>query len=479
MVQPSVKNKENSVCHQRQVDKASHSTYHNPPPRYNNQRSSRVAYQVAPHPRLASIAMLCTGTPSVNNGSHRTEHAKSTTPDHAQPLYQNLVPGPRSNLGALFPKSKLQAETTLQAPRATQRWSLRLSTYNYEIHYLKGSQQYEADLLSRNLFVGFVSADIIKQHQPTASPFNIDTKGLHTITRKGVIKIIIPETLQHTLMNKVHQEYNHPDISQMTRIITTQYYWKGISKSIEKFVKSCRTCQIIKRPKDTIAGFSKYGHSKTYLHVIVDHLTRYAWTFPSKSTSTLTAPAFTSEKFRKFLITQVDRILQRLPDLTTFIADRMTKTKNDTTKKIQPPETFDFSTPNEWPKWRKRFDGYLVVSGMKKKEEADKIDLFMYLMGDRADDIFRTFKFEKEEEATKIDSVLKAFDRHFCVRKNIIYERAKINSRIQEDLEPVDEFITSLYKLADSCEFEGLHEQLIRVRIVVGVRDKALSERMQ
>ncbi|UYV69327.1 K02A2.6-like, partial [Cordylochernes scorpioides] len=146
---------------------------------------------------------------------------------------------------------------------------------------------------------------------------------------------------------------------------------------------------------------------------------------------------------------------------------------------IQPPETFDFSTPNEWPKWRKRFERYLVVSGMKKKVEADKIDLFMYLMGDRADDIFRTFKFEKEEEATKIDSVLKAFDSHFCVRKNIIYERAKFNSRIQEDREPVDEFITSLYKLADSCEFEGLHEQLIRDRIVVGVRDKALSERMQ
>ncbi|UYV83269.1 K02A2.6-like [Cordylochernes scorpioides] len=79
----------------------------------------------------------------------------------------------------------------------------------------------------------------------------------------------------------------------------------------------------------------------------------------------------------------------------------------------------------------------------------------------------------------KIDSVLKAFDSHFCVRKNIIYECAKFNSRIQEDREPVDEFITSLYKLADSCEFEGLHEQLIRDRIVVGVRDKALSERMQ
>ncbi|UYV62990.1 TRA2B [Cordylochernes scorpioides] len=175
----------------------------------------------------------------------------------------------------MFPKSKLQAKTTLQAPRATKRrftvppllrrihsrdrrhtqtgrlfrWSLRLSTYNYEIHYLKGSQQYEADLLSRNPFVGFISADIIKQHQPTASPFNIDTNGLHTITRKGVIKIIIPETLQHTLMNKVHQEYNHPGISQMTRIITTHYYWKGISKSIENLSSRVTPAKSLKGPK--------------------------------------------------------------------------------------------------------------------------------------------------------------------------------------------------------------------------------------
>ncbi|UYV65567.1 K02A2.6-like, partial [Cordylochernes scorpioides] len=184
---------------------------------------------------------------------------------------------------------------------------------------------------------------------------------------------------------------------------------------------------------------------------------------------------------------RVDNVLRRCKKTSTYVSPRDAAERDlgctgesvVVWLSIQPPETFDFSTPNEWPKWRKRFERYLVVSGMKKKEEADKIDLFMYLMGDRADDIFRTFKFEKEEEATKIDSVLKAFDSHFCVRKNIIYERAKFNSRIQEDREPVDEFITSLYKLADSCEFEGLHEQLIRDRIVVGVRDKALSERMQ
>ncbi|UYV69377.1 hypothetical protein LAZ67_6003364 [Cordylochernes scorpioides] len=39
-----------SAVYQRQVDKAPHPTYHNPPPRYNNQRSSRVTYQVTPPP---------------------------------------------------------------------------------------------------------------------------------------------------------------------------------------------------------------------------------------------------------------------------------------------------------------------------------------------------------------------------------------------------------------------------------------------
>ena len=36
-----------------------------------------------------------------------------------------------------------------------------------------------------------------------------------------------------------------------------------------------------------------------------------------------------------------------------------------------------------------------------------------------------------------------------------------------------------MYSLAESCEFGALKDELIRDRIVVGIRDKALSERMQ
>ncbi|UYV61897.1 hypothetical protein LAZ67_1007006 [Cordylochernes scorpioides] len=50
---------------------------------------------------------------------------------------------------------------------------------------------------------------------------------------------------------------------------------------------------------------------------------------------------------------------------------------------------------------------------------------------------------------------------------------------MQEEGEPIDKFITSLYNLAESCEYATLHDEMIRDRIVVGVRDKNLSERLQ
>ncbi|UYV62520.1 hypothetical protein LAZ67_2000931 [Cordylochernes scorpioides] len=228
------------------------------------------------------------------------------------------------------------------------RWSLRLSSYEYEVRYIKGKQQYEADLLSRNPFCGFLDAPLIKTHQTSPSresSLTIDHNGLHTVSRKGVTKIIIPKTLVQQLLQTVHAQYNHPGISQMSRLISAQYYWQGMSKDIKQKVKTCPTCQLTKRPLgptygelsqlpeakepfdllslDTIAGFAKYGNTKIYLHVVVDHFSRYAWTFPSKSTSITTyqqvlkrvlqdgspkrlltdrALAFTSPKFSSFLL---------------------------------------------------------------------------------------------------------------------------------------------------------------------------------
>ena len=53
------------------------------------------------------------------------------------------------------------------------------------------------------------------------------------------------------------------------------------------------------------------------------------------------------------------------------------------------------------------------------------------------------------------------------------------NRRVQKPDESVDSFITDLHRLAEFCEYGDLHDQLIRDRIVVGLRDAKVSEKLQ
>lgn len=59
---------------------------------------------------------------------------------------------------------------------------------------------------------------------------------------------------------------------------------------------------------------------------------------------------------------------------------------------LKPPEKLEFQDPNAWFKWKVRFERYLKLSRQIKKSDEDKIDLMLYLMGEKADDIFLTFK---------------------------------------------------------------------------------------
>ena len=52
-------------------------------------------------------------------------------------------------------------------------------------------------------------------------------------------------------------------------------------------------------------------------------------------------------------------------------------------------------------------------------------------------------------------------------------------TRFQQPGESAEQFIAELYVLAEECEYGGLKDQMIRDRIVVGIRDAKLSQRMQ
>ena len=67
---------------------------------------------------------------------------------------------------------------------------------------------------------------------------------------------------------------------------------------------------------------------------------------------------------------------------------------------------------------------------------------------------------------------------YFEPQKNVVFERFKFNSAFQSPNETVDSYINNLRHLASTCEFGSLTDELIRGRLIIGVRDSGLTERL-
>ena len=144
---------------------------------------------------------------------------------------------------------------------------------------------------------------------------------------------------------------------------------------------------------------------------------------------------------------------------------------------VSTPEKFNFK-PEDWERWIRRFERFRIASKLDKENAAAQVNTLIYSMGDEADDILTSLKLTDEERAS-YTTVKGKLDNFFIVKRNVIYERAKFNMRVQRVGESVDNFITDLFSLAEHCGFGDLHDELIRDRIVVGLSDKGLSEKLQ
>lgn len=199
-----------------------------------------------------------------------------------------------------------------------------LSQYHFTIKYNPGKSNQEADCLSRNpvlepydntddilKVVNLIKLEDIKNDQHT----NLDIQKEKLIleneiyykTKKKRKKIILSEELSKTLIKDVHNTYCHIGRTQMTNKITPFYTAKNIIANIKQICDECEICIKNKSRRkakyglmshlgparypfeiisiDTIGGFGGSRSTKKYLHLLVDHFTRYAYISTSKNQS--------------------------------------------------------------------------------------------------------------------------------------------------------------------------------------------------
>ena len=146
---------------------------------------------------------------------------------------------------------------------------------------------------------------------------------------------------------------------------------------------------------------------------------------------------------------------------------------------FKPPEQFDFTKPTgAWPAWRHRFSRYTLASKLDREDKAVQIGSLIYAMGPEAEKIYTTFT-GMDDNSTLQQEVLDKFDEHFVPRVNVLHERALFYSRAaQQPDENVETYVRKLYERFEHANFPN-REESIRDRLVLGVRDRELSEKLQ
>ena len=136
---------------------------------------------------------------------------------------------------------------------------------------------------------------------------------------------------------------------------------------------------------------------------------------------------------------------------------------------LKPPDPFNFRTPDDCPRWRRRYEQFHIASGLLDADDVQQVNTLLYCIGEEAESVLSSTGITAEERK-QYKTVIDKFEEFFMVRRNVIFERARFNQRNQNEGETPENYITELYKLAEYCNYGEMRDEMIRDRLVVGIR---------
>ena len=143
---------------------------------------------------------------------------------------------------------------------------------------------------------------------------------------------------------------------------------------------------------------------------------------------------------------------------------------------LKTPQQLDVEAsnlPKAWKLWKEEFQLYIDLA-MGDKDDKTKVKMLLYLVGSKGRELYQTIKPATESLA----SALKAFGDYCNPPRNETVDRYKFFTRNQQAGETFDTYLTDLKLLAANCNFNTLQDGLIRDRVVCGIRDSTLRERL-
>ena len=127
--------------------------------------------------------------------------------------------------------------------------------------------------------------------------------------------------------------------------------------------------------------------------------------------------------------------------------------------------------------FKQQWQDYEVAPGLKKQEQKIRLATLRSAMGKDCLQIFLNLKLSSEQQKD-MHECIDALEAYFKPKWTVVYERYLFNMSQQNPDEPVDGYVNRLRKAASTCQFGTLTEELIRDRLVIGLRDHATKLRL-
>ena len=146
---------------------------------------------------------------------------------------------------------------------------------------------------------------------------------------------------------------------------------------------------------------------------------------------------------------------------------------------IPPPSKMEVKGDivSNWSFFKDSWHNYVIATELNEKDKKIQVATLLSVMGKECIQIYKNLPLTDAQRKDP-ETIIKALGDHFEPQRNTIYERYLFNLTQQEPNETFDQFISRLRQLVATCEYGVLSDEMVRDRIVIGIRDNNARERL-
>ena len=131
---------------------------------------------------------------------------------------------------------------------------------------------------------------------------------------------------------------------------------------------------------------------------------------------------------------------------------------------------------DDWDFYCERFDLYSSANDINAPEKRRAV--FLSVCGASTYELIRSLVAPDKPTDKTLVELTKLVKDHLTPRPSSIVQRFHFNARTQSENESVSQYVAELRKLAETCEFDASLENMLRDRLVCGLRDPKTQRRL-